>query len=82
MTINKKVFKNRKDKVFEGAPKRRKDSNRKYGVIEDPESKEEKEKKEKKKRDKELAKAKKAIKKAKAKPGPIVDRSGNTPYGK
>ena len=82
MSINKEVFKNKKAKAFEGAAVRRKDSNRKYGVIEDPETKEEKEKKEKKKRDKELAKAKKAIKKAKAKPGPIIDRSGNTPYGK
>ena len=82
MSINKEVFKNKKAKVFEGAPKRRKDSNRKYGVIEDTESKEEEKKKKDKKRDKELAKAKKAIKKAKGTKGPIVDRSGNTPYGK
>jgi len=80
MSINKEVFKNKKNKVFKGAPKRRKDSNRKYGVIEDTESKEAKKKKKETERDKELAKAKKAIKKAKKTKGPIVDRSGNTAY--
>ena len=81
MSINKEVLKNKKNKVFEGAPKRRKDSNRKYGEVEDTEGKKEKKKKEDKKRDKELAKAKKAIKKAKGTKGKIVDRSRNTAYG-
>ena len=45
MSINKEVFKNKKNKVFEGAPKRRKDSNRKYGEVEDTEGKKEKKKK-------------------------------------
>tara|TARA_R100001594_G_scaffold64782_1_gene99125 strand:- start:951 stop:1196 length:246 start_codon:yes stop_codon:yes gene_type:complete len=81
MSINKEVFKNKKNKVFAGAAKRNPGSNRKYGEVEDTESKEEKKKKEDKKRDKELAKAKKAIKKAKGTKGKIVDRSRNTAYG-
>ena len=49
MSINKEVFKNKKNKVFAGAAKRNPKSHRKYGEVEDTESKEERKRKRRKK---------------------------------